>query len=157
MKQSKVGLCIFLVLSIIYGATMFFSGITMTVAMPFLNRYYAAHPEFLEEFHATVAWETMSSIPRLFFAAMALLGALSATGCILMWNLRRSGFHCYAIAQLLMLLLPLLFLGKAFMGIGDIMFTILFVTFYYLQMRRLGVFGYDDAVTPPSEGDSEQV
>ena len=57
-----------------------------------------------------------------------------------MWNLRRSGYHCYAIAQLLMLALPLLFIGKGFLGLGDVMMTALFLVVYYLQLKRLDVF-----------------
>ena len=80
------------------------------------------------------------SIPQPFYAGMAVLGLLSVVGCVLMWNLRRSGYHCYAIAQLLMLALPLLFIGKDFLGLGDVMMTALFLVVYYLQLKRLDVF-----------------
>ena len=153
MKKSKVGLCILLVLSIIYGTMMFFSCFGMAVALPALDKIYSAHPELLEELHATTAWERMASIPRPFYAAMALFGALSVTGCILMWNLRKSGYHCYAIAQLMMLVLPLLFLGKGFLGLGDVMFTALFLFVYYLQLKRLGAF--DPQETFPTVGDQK--
>ena len=140
MKKSKTGLCILLVLSIIYGATLFFSNIVLAIAMPTLNAFYTSHPEMLEAFHATTAWETLAAVPRTYFAAMGLLGALSVVGCVLMWNLRRSGYHCYAIAQLLMLALPLLFIGRGFLGLGDVMMTALFLVVYYLQLKRLDVF-----------------
>lgn len=138
-QQSKVGLCILLVMSIIYGATMFLSSCIMAVALPSLDKIYSANQSLLPAEFFT-AWERMAAIPRPFYAAMALCGALSVTGCILMWNLRRSGYHCYAIAQLMMLVLPLLFLGKSYLGIGDVMFTALFLLVYYFQLKRLGTF-----------------
>lgn len=156
MKQSKIGLCILLVLSIIYGAMMFFSCFGLAVAMPALNNFYSAHPDILEEFHATTAWESLAAVPRPFFVAMSLFALLSVVGCVLMWNLRKSGYHCYAIAQLMMLVLPLLFLGRDKLGIGDIMFTALFLFVYYLQLKRLGVFAPKESLSseePKNEND----
>ena len=146
MKKSKTGLCILLVLSIIYGSLMFFSSAVMALALPAISGIYSAHPDLLPAEMLT-AWERMAAIPRPFYAAMAFFGALSVTGCILMWNLRRSGYHCYAIAQLMMLVIPLLFLGKGYLGIGDIMFTALFLFIYYLQLKRLDVFTPKESIT----------
>lgn len=154
MKKSKTGLCILLVLSIIYGSMMFLSTLSMAIALPMLDQIYTANPDLLEAMHATTAWERMAAIPRGFYVSMALFNALSVTGCILMWNLRRSGYHCYAIAQLMMLVLPLLFLGKGYLGIGDIMFTALFLFVYYLQLKRLGAF--DPKESLPQDEQQEQ-
>ena len=99
-------------------------------------------------------WERAAAIPRMFYAAMAILGLLSIAGCILMWNLRRSGLHFYAIAQLLMIVLPLLFLGKGYLGLGDIMFTALFLLVYYIQLRKYGAFDLTEEESSPSlDGD----
>jgi hypothetical protein len=72
-----------------------------------------------------------------------------------MWKLRRSGFHFYAIAQLLMLVLPLLFMGKGFLGLGDVMFTALFLLIYYLQLKSLGAFDGDNTADPPAVAPEE--
>ena len=65
------------------------------------------------------------------------LGLLEVLGAALMWQLRWGGFHCYALARLLLLLLPLLFLGRGFVGIGNIMMALLFIVVYFLLMRQL--------------------
>ena len=70
-------------------------------------------------------------------------------------KLRRSGFHFYAIAQLLMLVLPLLFMGKGFLGLGDVMFTALFLLIYYLQLKSLGAFDGDNTADPPAVAPEE--
>lgn len=139
MKQSKIGLCILLVMSIIYGSMNFFSNLSMAVALPTINKIFSANPGLLPAEMNTL-WERMSALPRSYFAVMGLLSALSVVGCILMWNLRRSGYHCYAIAQLLLILVPLLFLGKGYMGLGDVMFTALFLFIYYRMLKNLGAF-----------------
>ncbi len=152
MRKSKIGLCILLVMSIVYGAMMFFGSLSMAVALPMLDAIYSANPTMIPpEMHT--AWERMSSLPRAFYAVMALLGGLSVTGCVLMWNLRKSGYHFYAIAQLLMLVLPLLFIGKGFLGPGDIMFTALFLFVYYFQLKRLGVFDPQEEVKETENND----
>ncbi len=143
----KVILQILLVLSMISAITMFFSSLMMALFLPVLDQFYVSNQKLLPEEMFTM-WERMASVPRPYYAAMTLLYALSLAGCILMWKLRRSGYHCYALAQLLMLLVPLLFLGKGFLGIGDLMFTALFLLLYYLLLKNLGVFNSSDA---PSE------
>lgn len=88
----------------------------------------------------TVYLEQFFETPRSFFLCSALLYALSLTGVILMWNLRKIGFHLYTLAQLLVMLVTLLFLGRERLPLGDIMFTLLFITYYYIAFRNLGVF-----------------
>lgn len=154
MKRSPITLRILLVLSIVYGSMMFLSGLTMAVALPSLDSLYRANEAMLPETVFTM-WERMAAIPRLLYAGMAVLGLMSVVGCVLMWNIRRSGFHFYAIAQLLMLVLPMLFLGTGYLGLGDVMFTALFLLVYYLQLKGLGAF---DAAAPAVEptDDAEQ-
>lgn len=150
MNKNPTTLRILLVLSIIYGSMMFLTGILMAVALPSLDAVYRANQSLMPAEMFTM-WGRMAAIPRLLYAAMAALGAMSVVGCVLMWNLRRAGYHYYAIAQLLMLVLPLLFLGKGYLGPGDVMFTALFLFIYYLQLKSLGAFSNPPA--PEEEGE----
>ena len=132
--NNRLTLRILLVFSMIGGLASAFSYFMMAAFMPHIERLVESQPALLpDQMH--VMWERMAAIPRPFYAALGALNLLSLVCCILMWNLRRSGFHTYTIAQLLLLLLPLLFLGKAYLGLGDIMFTALFLLIYYLLMR----------------------
>lgn len=136
----KTTLKILLILSLISAVGSFISYFMMATMMPFLQNYYATHPGILPS-QMLAVWERMLEIPRPYYAAAALLYVLEAVGCILMWKLHRSGFHSYALSQLLLLLLPMLFLGKGFVGLGDIMMTLLFLFIYYMLLKSLGVFG----------------
>lgn len=137
--KSKTTLHVLLVLSMIWAGLSCLSNLMMGLLLPFFQDYYTTHPGLMpEEFYATM--ERMFEVPKSYYLVCSLLFALELAGAILMWNLRRSGFHSYTIARLLLLLLPLLFLGRGYVAVGDIMFALLFILVYYLLLRQLGVF-----------------
>jgi hypothetical protein len=72
--------------------------------------------------------------PRDFFFVSFILSALSLAGAILMWNLRKNGFHIYTASQLAMLAVPLLYFGSETNPLLNIVITALFV---YLYARNL--------------------
>lgn len=152
--RPQITLRILLVLSMISAVTNFLSHLMMALFLPALNTFYATHPGMMPAEFYTL-WEQMITVPRPYYGGMALLCALSLTGCILMWKLHRPGFHCYSIAQLLMLALPLLFLGKGYLGIGDLMFTALFVFIYYLLLKKLGVFDPKESIAVEEENNND--
>lgn len=109
------------------------------LTLPFLKTMYqTGSMTFPSEM--TVYIEQFFETPQSFFLCSALLYGLSLTGVILMWNLRKSGFHLYTLAQLLVMLVTLLFQGRERLPLGNIMLTLLFITYYYIALRNLGVF-----------------
>jgi len=108
----------------------------------FKAMYYSGSMTFPSEM--TVFVEQLLETPRSFFLCGALLYALSVAGAVIMWNLRKSGFHLYTLAQLLIPVVTILFLGKESLALGDIMFTLLFIVFYYVSLRNLDVFNKSD-------------
>ena len=89
----------------------------------------------------------MMEVPRTYYIGCALLYGLEVLGAAFMWNLRATGFHCYTLARLLLLIMPLLFLGRGFVGIGDVMFAILFIFVYWSLLRQLGAFNKQEDET----------
>lgn len=106
--------------------------------------------------YARTYMDMFLSMPRLYFAAAALLYALELTGGILMWQLKASGFHCYTLSRLLLLLVPLLFLGKDFVQLGDVMFAALFILAYWLILRQMGVLGNGGGPTADGPADTAE-
>lgn len=102
-----------------------------------------------------VALEEILGYPRPYFLCCALLYALSLTGVIMMWNLRKNGFHLYTLAQLLVLLVTVLFLGKESMPIGNVMFTLLFVTYYFMAFKRIEKFQPEQTENPTDSESAE--
>ncbi len=70
-----------------------------------------------------------------FYLIQGLLSALSLTGAVLMWGLRKIGFHFYALAQISLLIVPKLFIrGLPFPGF-ELLISFLFVYLYYKFLR----------------------
>jgi len=67
-----------------------------------------------------------------------LLQIISFTGVVQMWNLRRTGFHLYAIAQLLMLIVSTIYVYKPTntFPMFDLLFASLFILLY-LRFRNI--------------------
>ena len=65
-----------------------------------------------------------------------LLTSVSLTGAIMMWNLRKNGFHFYTIANILLFYLPILWFGFPF-DILAAFFPAMFIALYSLQLRHM--------------------
>jgi hypothetical protein len=79
--------------------------------------------------------EVILQAPPVFFLSSALLYAGSLTGAVMMWNLRRNGFHVYAISQILHLIAPMYFLKLAGPSIIDLIFSGIFIILYSLNLK----------------------
>ena len=134
--NNKTLLHILLVITFFFAGLSAFSYLVTAAMLPTLQQVYADNPGLLPE-QFSVTMQQLMDTPRGYFLGAGLLYALEVVGAVLMWRLRWSGFHCYTLARLLLLLLPLLFLGRGFVGIGDVMMALLFVAVYYMLMRRL--------------------
>jgi len=79
--------------------------------------------------------ERFMEIPSYYYIITTILYIASLVGVIMMWKMRKTGFHVYTLAQLLVLLMTAM-LGKAYIGMGDIMMTLLFVAFYAVNFFK---------------------
>ena len=84
--------------------------------------------EMLEKFAVTAG--------QSYFLISAALYSVSLFGVYLMWNLVKKGIHFYAIAQISLLLLPLLFIDSSLSVLPGL---ILSGTFIFLYSRFLNV------------------
>ena len=120
---------IMLILSMVNAGITFFSSIILGFAAPtIVEMNNNGTLPISEKF--SVAVDSLSQMPQYYFFITALFWALSFYGALAMWKLRKTGFHCYTLAQLIILLLTVVILGKAYVALGDIMFTILFILYY---------------------------
>lgn len=91
------------------------------------------YDEFVDMMTATL------SISWIYYLLMTLCFVASFIGVAKMWKMRKSGFHFYAIAQILILIIPSFF--NKYVSIGGVVssaiFTGLFIWFYYVQSKRM--------------------
>jgi hypothetical protein len=69
-----------------------------------------------------------------YYFVTLLLSLLALAGALLMWNMRKSGFHFYTIANILLLYLPVVWLDLRF-NFFEGFITAAFVTMYAMHMR----------------------
>jgi len=79
--------------------------------------------------------EIMLSAGRLFFFLNAILYAVSFAGAVLLWKMKKAGFHLYTASQLMILILPLAYI-KGFPTQGFTIFlTLLFIWGYFGYLK----------------------
>lgn len=82
--------------------------------------------------------DTIVAAGPFYYAIVAVLSAVSFIGALLMFRLKKSGFHFYAAAQILLLILPFLFGLGTFSDIKfPLLLTILFVGGYATQLKYM--------------------
>ncbi len=75
------------------------------------------------------------AISSSFYLIQGLLSGLSLTGAVFMWDQRKVGFHFYTLAQILLLIVPKLFIhGLPFPGM-ELFISFLFVYLYYKFLK----------------------
>jgi hypothetical protein len=77
------------------------------------------------------AMQLIMNVHPNFFLAQAILYLFSLLGAVLMWNLRKPGFHLYTIAQILLLISYNLFMPSAPFPLLPLLVTVTFILLYY--------------------------
>lgn len=67
---------------------------------------------------------------RAYFLLGAFLYLISISGVYLMWKLRKVGIHFYAMAQIGLLIIPLIFISTEMSALPGMLLTALFILLY---------------------------
>lgn len=100
----------------------------------------------------TIAMQRALDIPQWYYLLVAVLDAASVAGLVLMCRLRKSGFHCYTLSKLLLMLMPMLFLGRSYVAIGNMMIAVLVIAYYFFLMKSMGAFDNKPAGETHTQG-----
>ena len=82
-------------------------------------------------------WHTVDSISPFYFTLFMALSAISLAGAIRMWKLHRDGFFIYAAAQIIILFLPVIWIGWNSFSETGVIFTLIFIVGYALNWKNL--------------------
>jgi hypothetical protein len=102
--------------------------------------YFVASLFFEKTKELIVAYSAMHSaeeLSPLYFTALMALYALSLVGAIRMWKLHRDGLYLYIIVQLIILILPLIWIGGESFSTTNAIFTLIFIAGYSINIRHL--------------------
>jgi hypothetical protein len=72
-----------------------------------------------------------------FFAFTAAIYLLAAAGAVLMWQLRKPGFHVYTVAQILLIIAPMYFFRLPGPSVLDILLSGAFVLLYGSNLKKM--------------------
>ena len=121
------------ILSFIGSGMNFFSSIVIAA---FYDSFTEIAKTLAEKFSLPGIDVILESPPAFFFTS-GLLYAGSFAGALLMWNLRKIGFHVYTIAQILLVLAPMYFLKLPGPSLFDIIFSGMFVLLYSVNLKNM--------------------
>ncbi len=97
-----------------------------------LKEYMAASPDYDKEALEQIIKVTEAGWPYFLTTLLFTLGSMA--GCILMWKLKKIGFHFYAFSNLAIMFVPALFLDMAVSWYA-IFFTLAFISFYAFHLK----------------------
>ena len=92
---------------------------------------------FLKSDEDRALLEMMLGLPRYYFILHFLLYGASFMGAYLMWNLRKTGFHLYAISQISLLILYEIFVPDAQFPLFPLLITAFFILLYSGHLRYM--------------------
>jgi len=82
-------------------------------------------------------FDILLNINPMFFLLQSVMFAFAIYGAYLMWNLRKVGLHVYAISQLLLLIIPQVFLPELPFPFFDLVIALVFITLYAKNLSSL--------------------
>ncbi len=83
------------------------------------------------------AIELLLEVDPTYFLIQALLFAFSVTGAVLMWKLKKAGFHIYTVAQLLLLIIGKIYIPALPFPMIPLLIVLTFVTLYARNLRYM--------------------
>ena len=126
------------ILTFIGSGLSLVSNLIMFMTIDIVREYFEKGMfDFLEENMDLSALEILVSINSIYFLLQALLFALAIYGAYIMWNLRKLGFHFYVIAQIILLILPQIFLPGLPFPTFELIISAIFVTLYAKNLQYM--------------------
>jgi hypothetical protein len=83
------------------------------------------------------SWDTTGNISPVYFLILMVFYSLSLMGAIRMWKLHRDGYFLYLPAQLVILILPVIWLDWHSLSVTNTLFTIVFIAGYTYNLKYL--------------------
>ncbi len=126
------------ILTFIGSGLSLISNSIMFLTIDIIRNYYAAGSfDFLAEDLDLSTLEILINANSSYFIFQAILFALSFYGAYLMWNLKKVGFHFYTIAQIVLLILPQVFIPSMPFPTFELLLSLIFITLYAKNLKLM--------------------
>jgi hypothetical protein len=124
------------ILTFIGSGLTFLSNTTVYVLYDQFTAYFSQHPN-LNWMGTKMDFSFFLNIHPAYFLLQGLLSAMAFTGAVYMWNLRKIGFHFYTFAQLVLLIIPKIFIPDLPFPLFQLGISALFVYLYYNHLKLM--------------------
>ena len=131
-KRSTL-LTILCILTFIGSGLNAFSGIFVFVFYDFSMKVFA---EVIKSFKMTGMDAFLAASPA-YFGVTALINGIAVAGAVLMWQLRKTGFHLYTVSQILVILSPMIFFRLPSPDFYNLVFSAIFVLLYSSNLKYM--------------------
>lgn len=124
-------------LTVICILTFIFSGLS-SISFLFCSLYYANLPELIKNspFSKDVPGiDALTHAGIWFYILNSILYGISLAGAIVMFRLRKVGFHLYTVSQILLLILPMVYMPGFKSDFSNITLTTVFILIYASNLR----------------------
>ena len=83
------------------------------------------------------SWHSVDAISPIYFTVLMAMFALSLVGAIRIWKSHRDGIFLYTISQLIILLLPVIWIDGQILSATNTIITVVFIVGYGLSWKFL--------------------
>jgi len=102
--------------------------------------YYDQFTILIKTINKTIKMPGMDLIlgsPPLFFGVSSMIYAGCLAGALVMWKLKKAGFHIYTISQILLLIIPMYFFQLPGPFLFDIILSAIFIILYGSNLKYM--------------------
>lgn len=139
------GLTVICILTFIFSGLSCVSYLFYTLNYNHLSEFNSQYLELIKNspyfkglFDIEVMTKTLDLLTKTspwFYILTTLLYSASLAGAILMFRLRKVGFHAYTVAQILLLIIPLIYMSGFKTDFSNIIVTTVFILIYATHLR----------------------
>lgn len=131
MPKRPASLTILCILTFIWSGISFFSNLSLSVLYDYIIMYFQ---QIKASGISFPGMELIKDIPRQYYVLQFMLSAGSFFGAVMMWRLKKPGFHLYTVSQLLMIVVSMVFLGISFSSLPTFI-TLIFIMLYAMNLK----------------------
>lgn len=114
--------------------TLFFYDAVINIDV---SELLAVYPKMFTEDILQSSLSVIEKAGRLYFMISAMAYIISLYGVYKMWNLQKNGLHYYAIAQIVILILPLIFVSAQLPVFSSLLITAIFILLYFKSFKQI--------------------
>lgn len=128
-KKRPELLTLLCILTFIYSGLQTLSNLFILLNKDFISENIEGSGFQLEDF------QPILDMPSQFFLLNTFLFAIVLAGAVLMWNLKKLGFHIYSLSQIALLFVISIFNPFNSTPFAEILMTSMFILLYYRHLK----------------------